>query len=148
MRETFEIMQAQWIKGFLLLFLLPAFSFSDADAQEFRFEFKNPGFGGNPNNYYYFMNSAEEQKPDFSAEEEDRFSRSALDDFERTMQRQVLSQLSRDLTRGDNQIDFTKDGTYDLGDFLITVSSELDIVNIEIEDLVSGERTQVEIPRF
>ncbi len=145
---TLNKIQAQGVKGLLLLLLLPAFSLSAADAQEFRFQFQNPGFGGHPSNYYYFMQSAEAQKPDFRTEEEDRFRRSPLDDFQRTMQRQVLSQLSRDLTRGDGQIDFTKDGVYDLGDFLITVSSELDIISIEIQDMLSGERTHVEVPRF
>lgn len=137
--------KARFISLFLLLL---GFATAESEAQDFIFQFKNPGFGGHPSNYYYFMNMAETQKPDFEIDEVDRFRRSPLEDFQRTIQRQILSQLSRDLTRGDQQIDFTKDGVYDLGDFIITVTSELDIISIEIQDMLSGERTQVEIPRF
>lgn len=117
-------------------------------AQNFTFQFKNPGFGGNPNNFHYFMQTAEAQKKDFG-EESDRFRRDPLRDFQQTMQRQMLSQLSRNLIRGEFEgIDLSSEGFYNLGDFSIEVVDGLDHISIEIIDQLSGERTQIEIPRF
>ena len=147
-----DIVQSSSVKkkaiGFTLFLVIFGIAAVEADGQDFIFQFKNPGFGGHPSNYYYFINSAEAQKPEFERDAVDIHRRSPLEDFQRTLQRQLLSQLSRDLTRGDSQIDFTQDGIYDLGDFHIEVISGLDIITIEIRDMLSGERTQVEIPRF
>lgn len=121
---------------------------ADADAQSFKFSFKNPGFGGHPSNSHYFMQSAEMQKPKFDTAQSST-ARSPIDDFQRNLQRQMLSQLSRQLVRGDlSEIDLTQEGVIDLGDFSIQVMPGLDNITIEILDQVSGERTQVEIPRF
>lgn len=134
-----------------LLFIgmvLTGISANDTEAQSFTFQFKNPGFGGHPNNFHYFMNTAEVQKGDFK-EEESRFRRDPIQDFQQNMQRQMLSQLSRNLVRGEfDGIDLSQEGVYDLGDFTVEVVPGLDQINIQITDQLSGERTQVEIPRF
>lgn len=120
----------------------------EADAQAFKFSFKNPGFGGHPSNSHYFFQSAESQKPDFGTPQSGA-TRSPIDDFQRNLQRQMLSQLSRQLVRGDlAEIDLSQEGVIDLGDFSIQVMPGLDNITIEILDQLSGERTQVEIPRF
>ncbi len=123
-------------------------SVSGLQAQNFTFQFKNPGFGGNPNNFHYFMQTAEAQKKDFG-DETDRFRRDPLRDFQQTMQRQLLSQISRNLVRGELEgIDLSSEGFYNLGDFSIEVIDGLDNITVEIIDQLSGERTQIEIPRF
>jgi len=124
-------------------------STDDVQAQKFRHQFLNPAFGGHPNNYHFLITSAERQKRDFSDGTVDQFRRNPMDDFQQTMQRQMLSQLSRQLVRGDGRdFDFSKEGIYDLGDFMIHVTPGLDVISIEIVDELSGDRTHVEVPRF
>ncbi len=132
-----------------VLVLVVALLAGSAGAQNFTFQFKNPGFGGHPNNFQYFMQTAEAQKKEFREEGTDRFRRDPLQDFQQTMQRQMLSQLSRNLVRGEFEgVDLSSEGLYDLGDFTIEVIPGLDEISIEIIDQISGERTQVQIPRF
>lgn len=119
-------------------------------AQSFSFQFQNPSFGGNPNNFHYLMQSAEAQKPDFSDDDEPAsFRRNPLEDFQQNLQRQLLSQLSRQMAGGTiGDLDLTQAGMYDLGDFTIEIIDGLDMITVEISDQTTGERTQVEIPRF
>lgn len=135
---------------FFVFFLFQFFGFpAAANAQNFTFHFNNPAFGGHPGNSQYFIRMAELQKSDYSEESVDRFQRNPLNDFQRTMQRQLLSQLSRQLVSGEvGGLDLSTEGIYDLGDFTVEVVPGLDLITIEILDLISGERTQVEIPRF
>lgn len=139
------------LKSYIILLglcVLTGFATNDAYAQNFKFQFKNPGFGGHPSNFHYFINTAEAQKGDFE-EESSPFRRDPLSDFQQTMQRQMLSQLSRNLVRGEFEgIDLSQEGVYDLGDFTVEVIPGLDKISIQIMDQLSGERTQVEIPRF
>ena len=138
-----------FIRSITFSIFLTVMSIGSTHAQNFTFEFKNPGFGGHPSNFQYFMQTANSQKPDFSdSDETSGFRRDPLQDFERTLERQILSQISRELTIGDSQVDFSEDGTYELGDYQIEVRSQLDVINVSIRDLLSGESTQVQIPRF
>ncbi len=145
MRAQIRILMKSALPVMVCYFLIP----NHAEAQDFRFQFKNPGFGGHPSNVQYFMNTAEAQKRDFEGDEADRFRRDPMQDFQQNFQRQMLSQLSRDLVRGEfSGVDLSSEGVYDLGDFTIEVMPGLDEIAIEITDQLSGERTQVEIPRF
>ncbi len=138
----------KFIAGFAIFAMsMPS---SSAVSQDFTHEFSNPAFGGHPNNFQYFMQSAELQKSDFSDADDDPLRRrDPLQDFQQTMQRQLLSQLSRELVSGDmGDFDFTEEGVYDLGDFSIQVTPGLDVITIDIIDELSGDQTQVEIPRF
>ena len=122
------------------------------EAQNFVHEFSSPSFGGHPNNASWILNITETQKESWYTRDEDeaaRFRRDPLADFGQNLQRQMLSQLSRELVRGElSEIDLSEEGRFDLGDFVIEVTPGLDMINIEVRDQISGESTQVEIPRF
>ncbi|MFK7932758.1 MAG: curli assembly protein CsgF, partial [Saprospiraceae bacterium] len=70
---------------------------ASATAQDFVYKPTNPAFGGDTFNYNWLLSSAEAQNsiddPDFVA----RNSGSTLDDFAESLNRNLLSQLSRTL---------------------------------------------------
>lgn len=119
-----------------------------ASAQEFVYEPKNPAFGGSYLNYSWLMQSAEAQK-DFETESVDRFGRNPFDDFQSSLQRQILSQLSRELIFNRfRDLDLTQEGRFDLGDYIVEVVPGLDGLSIRVFDVLSGDESIITIPSF
>src|SRR5690625_324441 len=81
--------------GFATL-LLVCTSARPAEAQQFVYQPKNPAFGGSYLNYSWLLQSAEAQK-DTETGQTSSFMRNPFDDFQNSLQRQILSQLSREL---------------------------------------------------
>ncbi len=128
---------------FLMLMMCEA-----ASAQEFVYEPKNPAFGGSYLNYSWLMQSAEAQK-DFESETVDRFTRDPFTDFQQSLQRQILSQLSRELIYNRfRDLDLTQEGRFDLGDYIVEVIPGLDGLSIRVFDVLSGDESIVTIPSF
>jgi curli production assembly/transport component CsgF len=76
----------------------------------------------------------------------DPYSKNPLDDFQESLNRQILSQLSRQLIGdafGEDQI---KEGRYELGDYVIDISEGAEGVNIYILDNTTGDETTVVVP--
>ena len=119
-----------------------------AYAQQFVYQPKNPAFGGSPYNYSWMLSSAEAQK-DFEGETRSRFDRDPLEDFESGLQRQILSQLSRELVYDRfRDLDLTQEGRYDLGDFIVEVIPGLDGINVRVFNVLTGDETTIEIPNY
>ena len=121
-----------------------------AAAQNFVYRPTNPAFGGSPLNYSWMLNSANAQKRFDTDDGFDRFARDPLADFQSSLQRQILSQLSRELVRerfGD-QLDLTQEGRFDLGEFIIEIVPGLDGVNIRIFNTLTGDESTVTVPSF
>jgi curli production assembly/transport component CsgF len=117
-----------------------------ASAQQLMYQPTNPAFGGSPLNYNWLVQSAQLQNS-FQDDGSDRFRRDPLADFEQSLQRQILNQLSRELISdrfGD--LDLTQPGTFELGDFLVEVVPGLNGVSIRIFNLLTGEETVVTVP--
>lgn len=131
-------------------FLLVTFfvGISTASAQEMVYYPKNPAFGGNPGNYGWLLNSANTQ----NLHEESRqagFQRDPLADFQNSLQRQVLSQLTRDIVRrefGDGEE--LQQQRFEFGEFSIEVNPGTDGVQISIFNILTGDETSVTIPNF
>jgi len=119
-----------------------------ASAQEMVYTPKNPAFGGNPGNYSWLLNSANTQ----NLHEESRqagFQRDPLADFQSSLQRQVLSQLTRDIVRrefGDGES--LEEQRFEFGEFNIEVVPGTDGVQIRIFNILTGDETSVTIPNF
>ncbi|MEL7021766.1 MAG: curli production assembly/transport component CsgF [Bacteroidota bacterium] len=135
----------------LLLFLfigLLACSHS-ATAQDFVYRPTNPAFGGDTFNYNWLLSSAEAQN---SIEDPDRVDRSltgsTLDDFTESLNRNLLSQLSRSLVSNQFGSDGLEDGTYQIGNYQIDVNSNLDGIIINVFDNSTGESTEIVIPFY
>ncbi|MCB9206740.1 MAG: curli assembly protein CsgF [Ignavibacteriales bacterium] len=131
---------------FALFFLLTIHNF----AQELVYTPKNPSFGGSSFNHAWMMSEAEAQntftsKSTFSSSLSDR---DALSDFEESLNRQILSQLSRQIvsdTFGETEFE---EGTYEIGSYIIEITNDLDGVNINITDDTNGSETSIIIPYF
>jgi len=119
-----------------------------ATAQQFVYQPTIPAFGGSPLNYQWLSSSAQTQnafKPGRST-----FRRDPLANFERTLQRQILSQLSRELVanRFGGDFDPTQEGLFDLGEFTVEIIPGLGGASIRIFNELTGEETTVTIPNF
>lgn len=140
----FIIQTAAVVPAFLLAFSLAG----SASAQQFVYEPINPAFGGSYLNYSWLLQSAEAQK-DFEEETVDRFARDPFSDFEQNLQRQILSQLSRELIHNRfRDLDLTQEGLFDLGDYVIEVTPGLDGISIRVFDVLSGDESIITIPSF
>lgn len=110
---------------------------------------KNPAFGGDTFNYTWLLNSANAQ--DLTEDTRERTSINAgnsLDNLAASLERQVLSSLSRELITTQFGEEGLSEGTYTLGDFQIDVANTLEGLTITIFDVAQGEQTQLVIPFF
>lgn len=121
---------------------------SAATAQEMVWRPLNPAFGGNPGNYGWMLNSANTQ----NLHEETResgFQRDPLADFQNSLQRQVLSQLTRDIVRREfGEGEALEEQRFEFGEFNIEVLPGTDGVQIRIFNVLTGDETSVTIPNF
>lgn len=112
----------------------------------------NPAFGGNTFNYQWMLSSAQAQdrtKDPSIARTSARTTttRSSLEDFSESLQRQLLSRITRDLI--DNQFgeQELKEGVFQFGDFQVEIRNASDGVLIRIVDGKGGETT-ITVPYF
>lgn len=140
------------IKHLLLILVLSGLAFpAQLFGQDLVFGFKNPAFGGNPYNYQWMLSSAQAQDTYKDVSESsilDSYNRDPLQDFEESLNRQILSQLSRKLIEsqfGEGQL---SEGTYIIGNYQIEVGDQGGGLNIVISDLGNGDQTTVFIPFF
>lgn len=129
--------------GFALLIHKPTM------AQDFVYTPKNPAFGGNPLNFQWLQSSANSQN-EFSESQQSPFDRDPLADFEQSLQRQVLSQITRDIVGSQFGLDsdFSEESRFEFGEFTIEVIPGTDGVNIRIFNILTGDETNITIPNF
>lgn len=120
-----------------------------AAAQQLNYQPTNPAFGGSPLNYSWLLSSAQAQNEFQDQSALNRFNRSPLQDFNNTLQRQILNQLSRELiTTRFGSLNLAQPGTFDFGDFTLEVIPGLGGVTIRIFNILTGEETTVTIPNL
>jgi len=140
------------MKTYITLFTCFFIGFSVA--QNLVYKPKNPAFGGDTFNYQWMLSSAESQNllkdPDGEKGYEQQ---SELERFRDNLNSQLLSYLSRELF--DNQFGTgtsgtgfgTHNGVYTFGSLSVELyESNLGLV-VNILDILTGEETQVIIPR-
>lgn len=116
--------------------------------QDFVYQPKNPAFGGSPYNYSWMMNSANKQNQ-FKDSGSGFSRRDPLQNFEESLQRQVLSQLTRQIIGdrfGEGNINLDEKSSYEFGEFNIQVNPGPDGVSVNINNILTGESTSVTIP--
>jgi len=118
-------------------------------AQQLVYQPVNPAFGGDSFNYSWLISSAQlqDQLTDPNAQTTSGLS-SSFDSFERSLNSQLLSQLSRNLISDQFGENGLSDGSYDIGGLQVEVISDLDGITISVLDTETGEQTQVAIPFF
>lgn len=116
----------------------------DVKSQDLVYRPINPAFGGDTFNYQWLLSSAQAQNKFEDAS--GGFSRNPLDDFEASLNRQILNELSRKLITqifGEGEIE---DGSFTFGTLQVTITSELEGVNITIINNGDGSQTSITIP--
>lgn len=127
------------------LFLLVA----SLQAQDLVYQPKNPAFGGNPGNYSWLKNSADTQNLFEEDGTSSSFQRDPLEDFKNSLQRQVLSQLTRDLVlRQFGEGEEIQESRFEFGEFVIEIIPGLDGVQLRIFNTLTGDETSITIPNF
>ncbi len=137
-------MQVQ--KGFFILSLIMFLSLG-LNAQDFVYRPTNPAFGGNYLNYQWLLSSAQVQS-EFKEETpaRDPFTRDPLADFQASLSRQILNQLSRNLMTtqfGDGPL---TEGSYIFGNYEIDVTPGVEGLVVYILDTNTGNETTITIP--
>ena len=135
---------------FTILMIVFFFVAGKIYAQDFTYQPKNPAFGGNPYNYSWLMSSAQAQNDikETSSSAYSSYSTDPLKDFSESLNRQILSQLSRQIVAKQFGEDALSAGTYVLGDYQIEVGDQADGLSITILDNKNGSQTTVSVPYF
>ncbi|HLR32767.1 MAG TPA: curli assembly protein CsgF [Fodinibius sp.] len=131
----------------LVLAGLCLFSTQQVLGQDLVYTPKNPAFGGNPYNYSWMLNSATTQNP-YTSRSGYGYQRDPMADFQQSLQRQILSELTRNLVqdRFGEDFDFSQESNLEFGEFSINVSPGIDGVSINIHNILTGEETNITIP--
>ncbi|MFZ2906015.1 MAG: curli production assembly/transport component CsgF [Cyclobacteriaceae bacterium] len=115
-----------------------------AQAQDLVYKPINPAFGGDTFNYQWLLSSAQAQNR--FEDKSGGFSKNPLDDFEASLNRQILNELSRKLITqifGEGEIE---DGSFTFGTLQVTIASELEGVSITIVNNSDGSQTSITVP--
>ena len=135
-----------------LVVLVLVFFTTTTLAQDLVYEPKNPAFGGNTFNYQWMLSSANAQNtykaPEEGADPFSRYGRDPVEDFTESLNRQILSRLSRELVTRQFGEESLTEGTYNLGDYQIEIGDSDGGIEISIVDLTTGATTNVSVPYF
>lgn len=138
-------------KQFILLFI-SVFGFllcssSLSYAQQLIYHPVNPAFGGSPLNYSWLLNSANSQNK-FQKSTDYSFYNDPLANFQQSLQRQVLSELTQSIIQnkfGDH-LNLNQKNELKFGEFNIDVNPGIGGINIRIFNTSTGEETNITIP--
>lgn len=137
--------------AFFLTFSLLAFGLlapSGLLAQNLVYQPKNPAFGGSPLNYQWLMSSAQTQNQYQESTDYGYYS-DPLANFEQSLQRQILSELTRKLvTQKFGEIDLNENSQFSFGEFSIDVVPGINGIDIRIFNTLTGEQTSITIPNM
>ena len=136
---------------FVSVFLLVLVGFLPSSGQDFTYTPINPAFGGNTFNYNWLLSSAQAQNGTTDPNLEDRssvFDIDPLEDFKNSLNRQILSQLSRQVLGDQFGVEGLQVGTFTVGDFTIDVTPSNGGVVITIIDLNTGGTSVIEVPNL
>jgi len=131
-----------------------------AESTEMDHHFINPNFGGNPLNGPNLLNEANAQNffkaptttsaTSSTASTAKSVSQGALNSFKTQLESMVLNKLALEITNqlfpsngGTNSV---QTGTYNFGDYVVTISNATGGLNVNVSDVVAGTSTNITIP--
>jgi curli production assembly/transport component CsgF len=117
----------------------------------------NPSFGGNPLNGSFLLSKANSQNAHSASFNERSYDERLQESLERAYINRIVREIT-DLAFGEQELDengnpiqsiFDQDSLFVSGDFQVElITSNPDSIIVNITNLVTGEVTVVEIPRF
>ncbi|MBU2650921.1 MAG: curli assembly protein CsgF [Bacteroidetes bacterium] len=119
-------------------------------SQDMVFKFTNPMFGGGDTFMYQQLISSAQAQNTFEddAAAFDPFQSDPLADFAEDLNRQILSQISRQLINEQFGELGLQEGTYILGSYQIDISNTGQGLSLVILDTSTGNQTSIVIPYF
>lgn len=129
------------MKTILPTILIILFTGTASFAQQLVYTPVNPNFGGNPLNYSGLLASANAQNK--FDDNKNSSNSSLLDNFSETVKRQILSQLSRGLFDDNESLENLEEGTFEIGDLIISIDETRTGTVIRIIDNKTGEVTEI-----
>lgn len=105
----------------------------------------NPSFvGGNPLNGAFLLNAAQAQND----KKEPKAQSTPLQEFNQTLNRQILYRLSSKLVDAAFGESGLKSGHYTMGNFVVDISTDANGLNVNILDNTTGGSTTVQVPYY
>ena len=105
-----------------------------------------PSFGGSPFNGPWLINQAEAQKPE--KVQKYWWQRDPIETFEQDLTRQMLSRLARKIIDNAFGEEAMEPGHYEIGNYVIDVTTDAAGISVNIVDPVTGNSTTVTIPYY
>ena len=125
------------ITTYILLF----FGACTMQAQQLVYSPVNPNFGGKPLNYNGLLASANAQN---KFDDTKKLGQSSLlDNFSDSVKRQILSQLTRGLFDENEDLKNLEEGTFEVGNLIISIDETRNGTVIRIIDNQTGEVTEI-----
>lgn len=129
---------------------LAALTGSQAEAQQLVYQ-PSVSVGGfaNPATFQAQLQAAQAQRP----QDQNSFQQDPVQDFEASLQRSILSQLSRQIIEsqfgvGGQGLNLQEQGTFQLGDFTVNVTPGIEGLQIRVANVVTGSESVVTVPSF
>lgn len=126
-------------------------------ATELVYEPINPSFGGNPLNGSFLLSKANSQNAHSASLSERSYDERLQESLERAYINRIVREIT-DIAFGEQEYDedgnpidsiFNQDSIFVSGDFQVElITSNADSIIVNITNLLTGEVTIVEIPRF
>ncbi len=137
-------------KGFISIVFLLFVAMTTVHAGELVWTPINPSFGGSSFNAQWLMNQAQQQNTFTAptAPESRYFSRDPLQNFQESLNRQILSRLASQITRNVFGETPLEPGHFEIGTFSIDVTEGTDGIHITIFDSSTGGETNIVVPYF
>lgn len=128
------------------LFILLLFSTSYlCIGQQLSYKPINPAFGGETFNYQWLLNSANAQNSFTDPSLKRADDESSLEAFAETLNRQILSQLSRSLFQAQLGEEL-QEGNFNFGSLALEIYDSAEGLVVNILDTDTGEQTQIIVP--
>lgn len=136
------------MKTFIIIFTIIAGTFS-GKSQQLVYKPINPAFGGDTFNYQWLLSSANAQnqfddKKDYNSLLDNLNS---LDSFTQSLNRQVLSELSRKLFEDQFGEGSIQPGNYLFGTMYLQITTTNQGLLINILDTSTGDQSEIIIPK-
>lgn len=136
------------MKTFVILLIFVAGIFS-VKSQQLVYKPVNPAFGGDTFNYQWLLSSANAQNP---FDEKKDYSNllgkmNSLDSFTQSLNRQILSELSRKLFEDQFGNGNIQPGNYLFGSLYLQITNTNQGLLINILDTGTGDQSEIVIPK-